>query len=294
MTAKKQINAIEFTEFDAADLQKTNWLAKDCYRYKKLCYDAVKTPLVKTFGTFDGYDLQVFERKNWDCDYDDFHDWFSTHCHILERYVLGGKTFHQPTNEFYYYDARDHEKKSARYDELRALCGDPLIGIAKPPDGYVRAEAIRAVRRLVHKFFPVVRTATLKKMRLEYPFFQPVFDGLRKHSGWRIRVPNEVAVCSSCGGKMILNFDTDDVKWFMEDRGLGLYRIIRCDGTIDVNYENSCEFARRGFRERNSELWTLERQKIFTWLPTVLPKIVVRDLRLIDEKYFENLKRRTF
>lgn len=281
----------EFTEQDAIDLQQINWLAKADYRYKKLCYDRVKTPLIQIYGESDGFDLQYFERRSWD---DDDCEPHSCHRHILARFRLGGLMFHQPTDEFEYWQPNSNiSKKSPRFDEFRALCKEePITGIAEKPADFDKGKAVRALRRLVHKFKPVLRKASPKSAREDFPFVVTQFHHYFKtFSKWQIRVPNEIAVCGGCGGKLTFSFDNLDLEWWLEDRRFARRTRAVCDSYRFDKYKRQCAQSEREWHshfrplpENEPEPWTAETELVKAWLPGVLPNIILRDLGKVKTK----------
>lgn len=281
----------EFTTADAADLQQVNWLAKADYKYKKFCYDAVKTPLLALYGREDGYDEHYFEREDLGDDCDGSRgEWFSSHSHILKRYEAGGFIFHQPTDEFSYFDAREHSKQSARYQEFKDICTGKLENIKYSGGEFDQPTSVRALRRLVHKFKTELRDARPKTPR-EKDF---IFAAIRRHEwftgktfdGWRIRVPNEIAVCSGCGAKLQFHFDLHNIEWFIEDRFIPIRFQMQCDAARLSNYDAECSQHRiehrTTWRSQPLEMrtsWESETAIVREWLPSVLPKLICRDLR---------------
>ena len=226
------INKTDFTEADALDLQMVNWLAKADYKHKKLCYDFVKTPLLQMYGTNDGYDMQYFERESWD-EFDD--DPYSSHWHILQRVALGGLVFHQPTNEFRYEQWHyTVSKQSEQFDYFKAQCrADTIKGISEQPKDFDKKAAIKSLRRLIRKFYAQLRAFNKKPKRNgfdKFPFAAPRFDGWSdKFTGWTIRVPNDVAVCSSCGSKIQIRVDCSDVNRYLTDGFYKFEYFAKCD-----------------------------------------------------------------
>lgn len=115
-----------FTAEDMRHLLLCNEVASGMYwRHKKLFY-AVKDAIVKTFGTSDGYDLQYW----YDEDFYEPGETHACHKHILERWLLMGRTLHRPTNEFHYvqYERWGVVRRSENFSDLYPLCKNKLKG----------------------------------------------------------------------------------------------------------------------------------------------------------------------
>ena len=167
---------LTFTASDLNDLRQLNWLAKDDRKKSEFCY-RLKDILLTVYSSFNGYDLQKFTKPLIDYDYDepwDTGEIYSWHEHILERRKIGDAIFHRPTNEFRYGDICDHKKQSERFNRFLKLCNTDhkITETLKVPEDFDKPEAVRALRRLVHKFKYIFRGELPKPERAKYPFLQ--------------------------------------------------------------------------------------------------------------------------
>jgi|GEM_PF-4582902 len=267
-----------FLSTDIEDLRVVNWLAKKDYRWKQFCY-AVKDALLCEFGTHDGYDLQQFVRCEWDDEYGHNGEIFSWHDHILERVRIGDVIFHRPTNEFWYRDVRGIMKSSAYYDEYHAKCTGKVDGIKQPPAGFQKADGVKAIRRLTHKFFPLLRSKFPKPERGSFHFFKPRMWMGRYLDGYTVRVPPDIASCSGCGCRLAVRLDTFDLKTD-EDTGQlwicrpNFPRWIKLSCDADWNYYGDCPErlkAHIGGPEYPGVPWESEKKIVAEWVRLIAP-----------------------
>jgi len=158
----------QMTPEDVSHLVRCNAAIGRLSRYKKLFF-ALKDRLLHTYGHRDGYDLQEWNDygfdspcygRDWctckpsDPGYMGSCDIYAWHCHILERWVLGGKVFHRPTGEFYY--AKNHlpvSKESPGYSALRKACSDHIKGRKRYWRSTIpRAEVWTSLKYLLDRF----------------------------------------------------------------------------------------------------------------------------------------------
>lgn len=263
------------------DLQSVNWLAKHDRSKSDFCY-LIKDLLLSEFGTEDGFDLQTFTRD----EYDDFGDgWFPTgniwswHRHVLKRVRVGDAIFHVPTDEFDYEDRRGRKKRSPGFEEFAAKCSGEVGGIREVPDGFDKTAGVRALRRLVHQFYPLLRSKISKQQRGRFPFIRIKYwwdhvDGLY------VRIPNHVAVCSGCGLKLEATLSDLELKL---DGEISIFRPnfpeklrIECDARRVRQYDRDLECSeflkdfRRSFRPQDPS-WVEERRAAAEWIREVIP-----------------------
>lgn len=263
-------------ESQIEDLQQVNWLAKADRQRSGLCY-AIKDALLDEFGTHTGYCCQQFTKPSWD-EFDEGGAIYSYHKHILEQINVRDVVFHRPTSEYYYADRNEHVKQSARFAELYKVCVDRIDGIKEAPNGFVRVAGIRALRRLVHGFFPLLRAKIEKPARTLYPFIKPRL-WMDQSNGYFIRVPESVCVCSGCGLKLTLLLDRSDKPSNIEfglfgphpDRGL----VVRCDTSV-YRLSSECpeifkERDYRGWSDPNRP-WIREREISAHWARLLMPE----------------------
>ena len=80
------------------------------WEYKQCFYSLAKEPMLRLHGQRAGFDLQIIEKKCWECagTGTDYHctdkcgycygsGIYETKKIVLERYILNGRVFHQPT-----------------------------------------------------------------------------------------------------------------------------------------------------------------------------------------------------
>lgn len=128
------------------------------WKYRKLFY-ALKDCILKNYGQFDGYDLQIWTRDGWDGETE------SQHCHILKRYLLNDHLFHEPTDEFKYFNFYyQTEKISPNYSELVQKIKQTIIGTK---DYSLDTQATwPALKRLVRQYGHLLRSQTPPQMEL--------------------------------------------------------------------------------------------------------------------------------
>lgn len=124
-------------------------VASRTWPWRKLFY-ALKDRILKIYGSFDGYDLQIFVKPGF-YDFDPNCDG-TEHCHILARYELNGHIFHIPTDEFSYFnfDTQSH-RQSNNYAALKPYCQNIIEGrktyLASRQDTTVAWIALKALVR---------------------------------------------------------------------------------------------------------------------------------------------------
>jgi hypothetical protein len=268
----------EFDEKDVADLQKINWLAKADYKKKKFCYQ-IKDILLTFFSQFDGYDLHEFDKKHTRWEDDDI--WYSYHSHILERRkieITGFEkpfVFHRPTPEFKYEVDNDFEfetrKISKNFEKFKKLCVSEMNDIKEVPENFDKREAVNALRRLIHKFKPLLRKQIEKKARAKYPFMQIKTYSNGVFDQFTVRVP--VDVFCSCGEKLIVSI----TNWCLAKIKLGTFNDLqdwqfRCNASRFGDTDPDCEenLTRRRKNAGNSDYLTAEpykteKEKITRW-----------------------------
>ena len=156
---------------DVEDLRLCGSVASCCW-WRKVFY-RMKDHILQNFGTREGFALQKWDDLCWKDDPDDPNDRccqgatadgtipYATHYHILERWSLGGRILHRPTNEYRYkvwcYDASNaFSKESDYYMSLVSQCtGDKIEG-RKKIVWENKAPAWRAFLRLGKRFRGVV------------------------------------------------------------------------------------------------------------------------------------------
>lgn len=131
-------------------------LCNRSYFDKRKQFFLLKTTILNTFGTFDGYDLQEwYDYDSWDWGNEE-KDIYAWHEHILKRFVLGGRIFHEPTNEFHYGNNDQIFKTSSNYGRLRKCIKGRIKGKKKViypcVDDQIK-DVDKAFKRLMHKFY---------------------------------------------------------------------------------------------------------------------------------------------